>query len=76
MLAVADRIPPLGKRELIFLLSFTFNCVVSFRSGFLFLLVLGIDCAISLWHSMCLPYAYFAYLIITIALLPVLKSLT
>ena len=44
MKPVADKLPRLGKRELICLLSFTCNYVVSFRGGFLFLLVLGIGC--------------------------------
>ena len=54
--------PKLGKRELIFLLSFTGNYVVSVRRGFLLLSVLGIGCVILLWHSLCLPYNYFANL--------------
>ena len=37
VLAVADQLPRSGKRELICLLSFTCNYVVSVRSGFLFL---------------------------------------
>ena len=41
MCAVADQLPRLGKRELICLLSFTCNYVVSVRRGSLFLLVLG-----------------------------------
>ena len=45
-----------GKRELIFLLSFTCNYVVSVRRGFLFLLVLGIGCVILLGNSLALPY--------------------
>ena len=40
MLAVADQLPLLGKRELICLLSFTCNNVVSVQRGFLFLFVL------------------------------------
>ena len=59
VLAVADQLPRLGKRELAFLLSFTCNYIVSVRRGFLFLLVLGIGCVILLWHSLCLPYNYF-----------------
>ena len=54
MLAVADQLPRLGKRELIWLLSFTCNYVVSVRRGFLFLCVL-----ILLWHSLSLPYNYY-----------------
>ena len=41
MLAVADKLPPPGKRELICLLLFTCNCVVSVRRDFLFFWVLG-----------------------------------
>ena len=33
--------------------------IISVRSGFLFLLVLGIGCVISLWHSLGLLYNYF-----------------
>ena len=46
------------KRELIVLLSFTCNYVVSVRKGFLFLLVLVIGCVILLWHSLGLLYNY------------------
>ena len=54
-----DQLPRLGKRELIFLLSFTFNYVVSVRRGFIFLWVLEVGCVILLWHSLGLPYNYF-----------------
>ena len=54
----SDQLPRLGKRELICLISFTCNYVVSVRRGFLFLLVLGMGCVILLWHSLCLPYNY------------------
>ena len=47
MQAVADQLPRLGKRELICLLSFASNYVVSVRRGFLFLLALDISCVIS-----------------------------
>ena len=56
--AKADQLPRLGKRELLFLLSFTCIYVVSVRRGFLFLLVLGIGRVILLWHSLDLPYNY------------------
>ena len=46
MLAVADQLPWLGKRELICLLSFTCNYVVSIQRGFLFLLAIGMGCVI------------------------------
>ena len=63
MKASADRLPRFGERELIFLLSFT--CYyVSFRRGFLFLLVLGIGYVILLWHSLGLPYNYFKWIYI------------
>ena len=60
--AVADQLPLMGKRELICLLSFTCNYVVSVRRGFLFLWVLEMGCDILLWHSLSLPCNYFAYL--------------
>ena len=50
------------ERELICLLLFTFNYVVSVRRGFLFLLLLGIGCVILLWHSLGLSYNYFEIL--------------
>ena len=53
--AVADQLHWLGKRELVCLLSFTCNYVVSVWKGFLFLWVLG--CIILLWHSLSLPYS-------------------
>ena len=59
MQAVADQIPRLGKRELICLVSFNCNYVVSIRRGFLFLLVLGMGCVILLWYSLGLPYNYY-----------------
>ena len=54
-----DQLPRLGKRELICLLLFTCNYVVSVRRGFLFLWVLGMGYVILLWHSLSLPYNYF-----------------
>ena len=59
MLAVVDQLPRLGKRELICLLPFTCNYVVSVRRGFFFLLVLRMGYVILLWHSLSLPYNYF-----------------
>ena len=41
----------------------TCNYVVSVWRGFLFLLVLGMDYVILLWHSMSLPYNYFTSLV-------------
>ena len=35
-------------------------CLNSVRMGFLFLLVLGIDCVILLLHSLDIPYNYFS----------------
>ena len=54
-----DQLPRLGKRELICLLLFNCNYVVSVRRGFLFLWVLGMGYVIVLWHSLSLPYNYF-----------------
>ena len=54
-----DQLPRLGKRELICLLSFTCNYVVSVWRGFLFLWVLGMGYVILLWHFLSLPYNYF-----------------
>ena len=59
MLTVVDQLPRLGKRELICLLLFTCNYVVSVWRGFLFLWVLGMGYVILLWHSLSLPYNYF-----------------
>ena len=53
-------ITSVGRRELICLLSFTCNYVVSVRRGFVFLLVLRIGCVILLWHSPGLPYNDFS----------------
>ena len=49
-----DQIPRLGERELICLLLFTCNYVVSVWRGFLFLWVLGMGYVILLWHSLSL----------------------
>ena len=57
---VVDQLPRLGKRELICLLLFTCNYVVSVWRGFLFLWLLGMGYVILLWHSLSLPYNYFA----------------
>ena len=54
-----DQLPRLGKRELICLLVFTCNYVVSVWRGLLFLWVLGMGYVILLWHSLNLPYNYF-----------------
>ena len=59
-----DQLPRLGKRELICLLLFTCNYVVSVWIVFLFLWVLGIGYVILLWHSLSLPYRnYFAIVV-------------
>ena len=50
----------LGKTELICLLLFTCNYVVSVLRGFLFLWVLGMGYVILLWHSLSLPYNYYS----------------
>ena len=55
-----EQLPRLGKRELICLLLFACNCLVSVSGGFLFLWVLGMGYVILLWHSLSLPYNYFA----------------
>ena len=52
------QLPRLGKRELICLLLFTCNYVVSVWRGFLSLWVLGMGYVILLWHSLSLPYNY------------------
>ena len=54
-LYVVDQLPRLGKRELICLLLFTCNYVVSVWRGFLLLWVLGMGYVILLWHSLSLP---------------------
>ena len=56
---VVDQLPRLGKRELICLLLFTCNYVVSVWRGFLFLWMLGMGYLILLWQSLSLPYNYF-----------------
>ena len=53
-----DQLPRLGKRELICLLLFTCNHVVSVRRSFLFLWVFGMGYVILLWHSLSLSYNY------------------
>ena len=58
MQAVVDQLPRLGKRELICLLLFTCNYVVSVLRGFLFLRVLGMAYVILLWHFLSLPYNF------------------
>ena len=58
---VVDQLPRLGKRELICLLLFTCNYVVSFWRGFLFLWVLGMGYVILLWHSLSLQLTIFHY---------------
>ena len=54
-----DQLPRLGKRELICLLLFACNYLVSVWRGFLFLWVLVMGYVILLWHSLSLPYNYF-----------------
>ena len=68
MLTVVDQLPRLGKRELICLLLFTCNYMVSVWICFLFLWVLGIGYVILLWHSMNFPYNYFVILVNTLTL--------
>ena len=59
-----DQLPRLGKRELICLLLFTCNYVVSVWRGFLFLWVLGMGYVILSWHSLGLPYNHFVIIFI------------
>ena len=54
-----DQLHRLGKSELICLLLFTCNYVVSVLIGFPFLWVPGMGYVILLWHSLSLPYNYF-----------------
>ena len=56
---MADQLLWLGKRDLVFLLLFNCNYVVSVQRGFLFLLVLEMGSGFLLWHSLGLPYNYF-----------------
>ena len=58
-------ITSVGERELICLLSFTCNYLVSVRRGFHFLWVLGMGCIILLWHSLSLSYKYFEAIVDT-----------
>ena len=55
------QLPRLGKRELICLLLFTRNYVVSVWRGFLFLCVLGMGYVILLWHSLSLLFNQFRF---------------
>ena len=56
-------ITSVGERELICLLLFTCNYVVSVWRGFLFLWVLRVGYVILLWHTLSLPYNYFENLL-------------
>ena len=56
-----DQLPRLGKRELICVLLFTCNYVVSVWRCFFFLWVLGMGYVIFLWDSLSLPYNYLYY---------------
>ena len=56
---VVDQLPRFWKRELICLLLFTCNYVVSVWRSFLFLWVLGMGYVILLWHSLSLQYNNF-----------------
>ena len=60
-----DQLLRLGKRELICLLLFTCNYVVSVWRGFLFLWVLGMGYVLILWHSLGLPYNYIFFWLLT-----------
>ena len=61
MYASCIRLSKFLRFELICLLLFTCNYVVSVWRGFLFLWVLGLGYVILLWHSLSLPYNYFAW---------------
>ena len=52
------QLPRLEKRELICLMLFTCNVVVSVRRGYLFLCVLWMGYVILLWQSLSLPYDF------------------
>ena len=52
---------PRFREELICLLLFACNYAVSVWRGFLFLWMLGMGYVILLWHSLSLPYNYFAF---------------
>ena len=54
-----DQLHPLGKTELICLISFTCYYMVSFRGGVLFLWMLEMGCVSLLWHFTSLSYTYF-----------------
>ena len=58
-----DQLPRLGKRELICLLLFTCNYVVSVWRGFPFLWMLGMGNVILLWHSLSLLLIIFQYML-------------
>ena len=60
-----NQLPRLGKRELICLLLFACNYVVSVWRGLLFLWVLGMGYVILLWHSLSLQYNYFVILVVS-----------
>ena len=57
---IVDQLPRLGKRELICLLLFTCNYVISVWRGFLSLWVLGMGYVILLSHSLSLRYNHFS----------------
>ena len=59
-LYVSGKLPRYGKRELICLLLFTCNYVVSLRRGFLFLWILEMGYVI-LCHSLSISFNYFRY---------------
>ena len=59
-----DQLPRLGKRELVCLLLFTCNYVVSVWRDFLFLCVPGMGYVILLWHYLSLPYNYYFHQIL------------
>ena len=56
----SESLTSVGEKRSICLLLFTCSYVVSVWRGILFLWVLGMSCVILLWHSLSLPYNYFA----------------
>ena len=57
--SVSGSLTSVGEDELICLLLFTCNYMVSVRRGFLFFWVLGMGYVILLWHSLSLPFNSF-----------------
>ena len=69
MQTVANQLPRLGERELIFDYR-SLHFVVSVRRGFLYLLVLVIGCVILFRHSLSLPHNHFRKWKVVLSMLP------